>query len=131
METITLTASITYPVENIEKFADNRGYQGKVKNPDYVPPVGKEFLVEEDGVTPQVDADGNFVVNPEYVPAVGTSMIDNPQTRIEFVKEWFKAQAVELFAVDFKKDAQIQGQEVVKKIEAEARRQLADAITIV
>lgn len=130
METITLTASITYPIENIEKFADNRGYQGKVKNPDYVPAVGKEFLVEEDGITPQVDDEGNFVKNPEYVPAVGENMIDNPETRVEFVKKWFKAQAVELFAVDFKKDAQRQAAQMVETIENEAKKQLADAITI-
>lgn len=130
METITLTASLTYPLAQIEAFADNRGYQTKVSNLDYIPAQGNEFLYQEDGITDLLNEDGNPTPNPDYVAAVGENIIDNPQTRVEFVKEWFKKEAVELFAVDFKREAQKQAQVIAGQIEQQAKEALAQAITI-
>lgn len=130
METITLAASLTYPLADIEKFADNRGYQAKVQNPDYIPAQGSEFLYDEAQLNFILDELGNPVPNPDYIPAVGENIIDNPQTRVEFVKEWFKREAVDLFAVDFKREAQKQAQEIAGQIEQQAKEALAQAITI-
>jgi len=106
---ITLTATITYPTEQIEKFADNRGYQTVIANPD---------------ATTSVDTETGVITT------IGEPTIPNPETRIDFVKRWFKDQAVTMFAVDFKRDAEKQGQEMAKQIEAGAKEQLAQAINI-
>lgn len=106
---ITINASLTYPLEQLEKFADNRGYQTVIANPAY------QMTANEDGT---ITSNGLEATLP------------NPQNRIEFVKEWFKKEAVTLFAVDFKRDAQVQAQELAKQIEDGAKAALAQAITI-
>ena len=106
---ITLTATITYPVTEIEKFSDNRGYQTVIANPD---------------VTTSVDTETGVITT------IGELTIPNPETRIDFVKRWFKDQAVALFVVDYKKEAKKQGMEIAKQIEASAEEQLAQAINI-
>lgn len=107
---ITLTATITYPLEQIEKFADNRGYQTVIANPAYESKFDPETTTHTDNGEPQT--------------------LPNPQTRTDFVKEWFKTQAVDMFAVDFKRDAEAQAREIAKTIEAQAKEQLAQAINI-
>lgn len=130
---ITINASLTYPLEQLEKFADNRGYQTVIVNQNYVPASGSE-TIDDTTAEPVENPMGVMVYpqipNPDYVAAVGTPTILNPQTRIDFVKEWFKGQAVTLFAVDYKKDAEAQAREIAKQIEEGAKAALAQAITI-
>ncbi len=132
---ITISASLTYPLSELEKFADNRGYQTVVTNKDYLPASGSETI--EDITAEKVPVVGMpdvmvypQIPNPDYIAEFGTPTIPNPQTRIEFVKEWFKGQAVTLFAIDFKRDAQVQAQTLAKQIEDGAKAALAQAITI-
>jgi hypothetical protein len=107
---ITINASLTYPLSELEKFADNRGYQSVIANPDYVATFDLETGKQTDNGLPQT--------------------LPNPETRTEFVKRWFKDQAVTLFAVDFKRDAEAQARDMAKQLEEVAKAQLAQAINI-
>lgn len=109
METITLTASITYPLAEIERFANNRGYQEQVANPAY------EVTLNEDGSTSD---------NGE------SPTVPNPQTRVEFVKAWYKTQAVEMFAVDYKKGAEAEARKAAEAAAKQAKDALEAAIVI-
>lgn len=110
METITLTASITYPVADIEAFADARGYQSVVTNPAFSSTIDPDTMEE--------------TTNGEE------RTIPNPQTRIDFVKAWFKDQAVELFAQDLKRTAEKEARVIAEQVAAEKKAQIAAAITI-
>ena len=130
----TITATITYPLEQIEAFADRLGYQTVVKNENYVPEVGSPQIVDPTweqpadfnpitGTTPMVD-------NPDYVPAVGTPTIDNPEDRVAFVKRMFKAHSVAWFtqfaAVDAEAAARAQKEAALTQTKAAVEK----AITI-
>ncbi|MGI1661379.1 hypothetical protein ACRDNQ_03975 [Palleronia sp. KMU-117] len=110
MDTITLTASITYPVADIEAFADARGYQSVVPNPAFSSTI--------DPVTMEETTNGE------------ERTISNPQTRLDFVKAWFKEQAVELFAQDLKRTAEREARRMADEIAAQRKEQIAAAITI-
>lgn len=132
---ITITASLTYPLLELEKFADNRGYQTVVANPNYLPASGSETIDDTTAAKVESTSMPGVMVypqipNPDYVAEVGTPTVPNPKTRIDFVKEWFKGQSVTLFAVDYKKDAEAQAREMAKQMEEGAREALAQAITI-
>lgn len=104
-ETTTITASITYPIADIETFADRRGYQEVIPNPDYV-------------------------FDQDTMQGVGEPTIPNPQTRIEFVKEWFKKEAVKLFAQDIEKAAEREAREMAAQAAAQKKVAIEAAISI-
>lgn len=109
METITLTASITYPLAEIEKFANNRGYQEVVANPAYVVTTNEDGTITDNG-------------EPRTIP--------NTQTRIEFVKEWYKKQAVEMFSIDYKRTAEVEAKKAAD-VAAQAAKDALDAAIVI
>lgn len=76
--------------ENIgDSLAEDLGYPVEVHNPDYVPAVGPENIVDPAWVQPEnydpsVD-EPDTIPNPDHVPAVGTPIIPNPETKGEYV----------------------------------------------
>ena len=126
MELITLTKTITQPLEAIEAFADKKGYQSKVPNPDYVEAVGSPTIddttqtPDEMGIYPQIP-------NPDYVPAVGERIIDNPVTRTQFVSDLFDDFVSRNFFGVFAIDEEKKAREEEAKVAAEARIQAIKA----
>jgi len=115
---ITITKKITQPEEVINEFADNLGYQTKVENPDHVPAQGSEKIVDPEWVKPDDFDEMNdvppMVDNPDYVPAVGERIIDNPQTRVEFVSEKFDDMAAQWFSQFAERNATREAQATIK-----------------
>ena len=78
------------PDEIIKLFADDLGYQEKVRNEKYVPAVGNETMDDPEGGVETIEGIGEVpkqVPNPDYVAAIGEPTIDNPQTRQQLVSE--------------------------------------------
>ena len=78
------------PDEIIKLFADDLGYQEKVRNEKYVPAVGNETMDDPEGAMETIEGIGEVpkqVPNPDYVAAIGEPTIDNPLTRQEHVSE--------------------------------------------
>lgn len=109
---VTIPASITYPLADIEAFADRRGYQSVIANPGYVAPV--------------IDQDTLEVITP----AVGEPTIPNPQNRVDFVKVWFKAEAVKLFAQDIDKAAEREAKAIAEQAAAQKKAAIEAAINV-
>ena len=78
------------PDEIIKLFADDLGYQEKVRNEKYVPAVGNETMDDPEGAMETIEGIGEVpkqVPNPDYVAAIGEPTIDNPLTRQQLVSE--------------------------------------------
>lgn len=75
---ITITKTITQPIEAIEAFADNFGYQTVIANP--------AFAVVMDEVSGEPVSNGE----PQTIP--------NPQTKLEYVSERFDDMATKWFS---------------------------------
>jgi hypothetical protein len=104
MEFLTITKTITQPVDVINDFADSLGYQTIVPNPNYLPAVGNETI--DDTSAEQVISPAGVpvypqIANPDYVPALGEPTMENPQSRLEFVSERFDAFVSEKFFGQF------------------------------
>lgn len=92
-----------------DKFADNRGYLAEVANPAF------EQTMNEDG---------SLTDNGE--PRV----IKNPQTRKEFVQNWFKKQVVEMFSIDYKRTAEVEAKKAAD-VAAQAAKDALDAAIVI
>jgi len=68
--------------------AEQKGYQTKVHNTEYVPAVGSE-TIDDETKEPTETEDGKKVYpqipNPDYVAAKGETTIDNTETRAKFI----------------------------------------------
>lgn len=111
----TVTASITYPITEIEWFADKLGYQAVVANPLY--------SAEENPETGEITDNG--------LPR----NIDNPESRIDFVKRKFKEDcAVPWFTQFAARDAERLAKEEAARVKSEAIEKVtqlvANAITV-
>lgn len=93
MTNITITKTITQPEEVVNLFADDLGYQTMVVNPDYVAGQGSPTMQDPDWVQPEdfdlMTEEIPQVPNPDYVAEVGERMIENPQSRADFVSDKF------------------------------------------
>ena len=106
---IQIIKTITQPEEVINAFADSKGYQEQIANPDYVSTTN--FDGEEDVVTGE-----------------GEPTMDNPMTRTEYVSALFDKFALDLFAANA--DVQIDKELAViaKAQKAQARQAIAATI---
>ena len=128
MKTTTITASITYPVDEINAFADKLGYQTVVANPDYVPSVGGEEMPDPAFEGDVIDAPQ--IPNPDYVPAVGEPTMDNPESREEFVKRLFKGVATKWFTQFAERDITRAKQQEAQEAIEQVKSNIEAAITI-
>ena len=110
----TINASITYPLEAIESFADRLGYNTVVVNPAYSESINDET--------------NTMVGNGE------PETITNPETRLDFVKRKFKEHSVEYFTQfslsEADKLAQAAAKEAMETYMDAAKAQVEAAITI-
>lgn len=105
----TITASIVYPLSDIEDFADRRGYFSEVPNPAF-----------EESMQP----DGSMTDNGE------PRTIPNPQSRLDFIKELFVDVAVDWFGQDIETTTKREALEVAKTNAEAAKASIKSAITI-
>ena len=134
MKTTTITASITYPTENINTFADRLGYPTVVANPDYTPAQGSEQIVDPAWEQPEnfnpITDTTPMVDNPNFVPANGEPTMPNPESREDFVKRLFKAHSVAWFTQFIERDIARQKEAEKQAAIGEAKSQIEAAITI-
>ena len=109
METTTITASITYSTAEIEAFADRLGYQTVIANPDYKASMGEDGVLTDNGESPT---------------------LDNPETRLEFVKRMFKALAVTYFTQFAERDAEAAAKTQKEQTVAVVKQAVEQAISI-
>lgn len=107
---ITINASLTWPQENIDAFADALGYTEQVPNPAF-----ESTLDPETGVTTD---------NGE------SPTIPNPLSKTDFVKEAFKKMASGWFAQFVERDARAQAEASAKEAIEGFKTQIESAITI-
>ncbi len=110
----TITATITYPLESIEAFADRLGYNTAIINPDF------------EDTTSDTDTEATTNGEPQTVP--------NPEDRVAFVKRKFKEQAVGYFTQFSLSEANKLGTAAKKEVEdtymGTAKAQVEAAITV-
>jgi hypothetical protein len=112
MELVTLTRSITYPKTDLEAFAVRRGYPEQITKTIAEMPV----RYEEDGVT-------------EIPYSIQETLKDNPQTKIEWLQDWFDGKLMDLFSVDIEQAAKQEAEAAALLIAEEKKAVLAGAIT--
>lgn len=121
-DTITVNASITYPTENINAFADDLGYPTIVSNPSYAPAQGAPTINDPDHTPPEGYDPAAYewpqVPNPDYVAAVGEPTMSNPESRVDFVKRHFRAMATNWFT-------QFAERNITRQKQAEATAEIA------
>lgn len=108
-EMITLGRSVTYSRGVLEEFAVRRGYQEKVyKSPEEMP----ERTNPETG---------------EVIPySIEESLKPNPQSKIDWLQDWFDDQVVKMFSADIEQivrsqaEAQIQATIEAQKVDVAA-----------
>lgn len=83
----------------VENVADANEYQEQVANPDYVPAVGREKIVDPAWDRPDdfddLTGDMPMIDNPDHTPAVGEQTFDNPESRTEFLAKKIPALGME------------------------------------
>lgn len=108
---ITITKTITQPIEVIEAFADNLGYQSMVANPESVATPNSETGALEYNDVPR--------------------SIANPQTKLEYVSEKFDAMAALWFSQFAEKTARRTAEETVKATVAATESAIRATITTI
>ena len=95
----TITLSLTNTEENFNLIAVKKGYQTKIKNPDYVPAVGSPQMVDPEWEQPEdfdeIMGEYPMVDNPDYVAEVGEPFMDNPETPMEFLAKKHQGYIIE------------------------------------
>jgi len=133
MTNVSITKTITQPEEVINEFADNLGYQSKIENPDHVPAQGAEKIIDPEWVKPadfnEMEDMPQMIDNPDYVPAVGERIIDNPQTRVEFVSEKFDDMAALWFSQFAERNATRAAKETIKQTVEATKTAIRETIT--
>lgn len=70
--------------------AKDMGRREMVENPDYVPAVGSEMILDPNwiptGDVSPVEDEIPLILNPDYVPAVGDSTMPNPVTPEQYLE---------------------------------------------
>ncbi len=109
---ITITKTITQPIEVIEAFADSLGYQSVVANPAYSVTIDEETR--------------EFTSNGE------PQTIANSQTKLEYVSERFDAMASKWFAQFSERNARQEAENTIKAtVEATEQAIKASISTII
>lgn len=101
-----ITKSIEQPIEVIEEFADNLGYQSVIHNPGYFPAVGD-------------------------TPAVGTPTLPNPETKLEFVSRKFDENATAFFGQFAEREARRASESTIAATVDATKAAIAATITTV